>query len=600
MKLPPRALGIPFLLVLIATTASAQVTERASLSSTSIQGNGDSQTPCVSADGRYLAFESRAANLVPGDTNGESDVFVRDRQLGTTQRVSVSSSGAQGDGQGSFGAAITPDGRYVAFLSYSTNLVTGDTNGRIDAFVRDRQLGTTERISVATGGAQGNGDCDDGVSISTDGRYVAFASAASNLVAGDTNGFQDIFVRDRVGGTTERTTGYTGGFQGNADSHDPFLSGGARYVTFRSGASNLITGDTNGVDDVFVFDRHTGTTQRVSIDSNVGQGNGSAVGRPTISSDGRLVAFSSLASNLVSGDTNGTSDVFLRDRIAGTTQRIDLGPGGAQANAGSPSCFVSSDGQHVAYSSLASNLVAGDTNGQQDVFVHDTATGTTQRASVSSSGAQGNAASDGPALSAGGQFVVFASSATNLVSGDTNGQPDAFARDRGPAGFASLCSPGLAGVIPCPCSNPPSGPGRGCNNSSGTGGAILLAGGVADLSADNLVLLTSGERPTALSIVAQWVGLNPAGAVFGMGVRCTSGAFERLYSRTAVGGSISVPSFAAGDLSISAQSAARGNTIFAGQSRWYVVYYRDPSVLGGCPATSNFNTTQTAQVTWSP
>ena len=599
MKPSLRASVVFLVLFFTGVDASAQVTERASLSTAAAQGNGESEAPSVGAGGRFLAFASRATNLVAGDTNGVIDVFVRDRLMGTTERVSVSSSEAQGNGAGSFGAAITPDGRYVAFLSHSTNLVAGDTNAVVDVFVRDRQLGLTERASVSTSGAQGNGDCA-GVWISPGGVYVTFASRATNLVASDTNGFQDVFTRDRVNGTTGRTTNNPSGFQGNGDSSDPSISDNGRYVAFRSSASNLVANDTNGADDIFVYDRHIAGTQRVSVGPNALQANGASEGRPTISSVGRYILFDSRATNLVAGDTNGLTDVFVYDRIAGTAARVSLGAAGVQGNGASTAGFLTADGAHAAFASLATNLVPGDTNGQADVFVRDLVAGTTARASTSSSGAQGSGASGAPALALGGQFVAFTSSCANLVAGDTNGEIDAFVRDRGPAGFTSLCSPGIAGVRPCPCSNPPSGPGRGCDNSSDTGGAILWAAGVPALSADSLVLMTSGEKPTALSIVTQWVGGNAAGAVFGLGVRCTSGGLERLYSRNAVGGADPAPDRASGELSVSAQAAAKGDVIFPGQSRWYLVYYRDMAVLGGCAPTSNFNATQTGQVTWAP
>ncbi|HEX6941511.1 MAG TPA: hypothetical protein VF128_01220, partial [Gemmatimonadaceae bacterium] len=190
---------------------------------------------------------------------------------------------------------------------------------------------------------------------------------------------------------------------------------------------------------------------------------------------------------------------------------------------------------------------------------------------------------------------------TNLVQGDTNGVADVFLRDRlGGPDFTSVCDPGVGGVIACPCSNPPSGPGRGCENSASTGGAVLSATGGTYLSSDSLVFTTSGERPAALSIVTQWTGSNAAGASFGQGVRCTSGAFERLYTKSAAGGGIAAPDFGAGELQVSARSAALGDAIVAGQSRWHFVYYRDPIVIGGCPSSSTFNATQTGQVTWSP
>jgi hypothetical protein len=187
-----------------------------------------------------------------------------------------------------------------------------------------------------------------------------------------------------------------------------------------------------------------------------------------------------------------------------------------------------------------------------------------------------------------------------LISGDTNGETDVFLHDRDATGFASLCSPGSAGVIACPCGNAPGGPNQGCDNSAATGGASLLATGISYLTMDSLVFTTSGENPTATSIVLQGNALAASGVVYGQGVRCVDGTLKRLFVKTAVGGSITAPDFGAGDPAVSARSAAKGDVIQPGQSRWYLVYYRDPVVLGGCPATSTFNATQTGQVTWWP
>jgi hypothetical protein len=223
----------------------------------------------------------------------------------------------------------------------------------------------------------------------------------------------------------------------------------------------------------------------------------------------------------------------------------------------------------------------------------------TQRASVSSSGAQGDGENLYPAISADGRFVAFASASTNLVAGDANGFRDVFVRDRDATGFASVCIPGVAGVIVCPCSNPPSGGDRGCDNSSSTGGASLAASGIAYLSSDSLLFTTSRERSTATSILLQGTATSGSGIVYGQGVRCVAGSLRRLFTKTATGGSVTAPDFAAGDPPVSSRSAAKGDVIHAGESRWYLVYYRDPTVLGGCPATSTFNATQTGQVGWS-
>jgi hypothetical protein len=592
--------------VALVVPAGAQVTARVSVSSRGAQGNSGSTGAyiSISADGRYVAFNSSANNLVPGgDANGpNSDVFVRDRQLGMTEVVSVSSSGAQGIG-GSFAPSMSADGRYVAFDSQVTNLVVGDTNGFYDVFVRDRQLGITEIVSVSSSGAQGNHDSEF-ATISADGRYVAFSSSASNLVAGGTNSNHHVYVRDRRLGTTEIVSVSSSGAQGNHDSEFASISADGRYVAFASSATNLVQGDTNGTSDVFVRDRQLGTTERVSVSSSGVEGNGfSGYQRTSISADGRYVAFDSFASDLVAGDTNGSYDVFVRDRQLGITEIASVSSSGAQGNnsSGYEGASISANGRYVEFWSNASNLVVGDTNGFYDVFVRDRQLGTTEIVSVSSSGAQGNQNSEWASISADGRYVAFSSLATDLVPGDTNGCADIFVRDRiGGPSFTSLCDPGIGGVVACPCANSPSGLGLGCDNSSHTGGATLSASGGTYLSSDSLVFTTSGEKPTATSIVLQGNALSANGVVFGQGVRCIGGTLKRLYTKAASGGSITAPNFLASDPQVSSRSVALGDVIQPGQSRWYLVYYFDSTVLGGCPASSTFNATQTGQVDWSP
>jgi len=233
--------------------------------------------------------------------------------------------------------------------------------------------------------------------------------------------------------------------------------------------------------------------------------------------------------------------------------------------------------------------------------VHDRLTGATERVNVSSAGTQANQQQEGfGAISANGRFVAFETSATNLVPGDTNAVPDVFVHDRDAAGFTSLCEPGSGGVIACPCQNPPVGSGRGCNNSAPTGGAKLDAGGGAYLSLDSLVFTTTGELPSATSILLQGDALLATGIAYGQGVRCVGGSLKRMYTKTAVNGSITAPDLSAGDPSVSSRSALLGAPTQTGQPYFYLVYYRDPAVLGGCPATSGFNATQTRSVTWWP
>ncbi len=342
-------------------------TMRVSLDSAGLQGNSFSYLPSISADGRFVAYQSYATNLVPGDTNGHSDIYVHHLQTGQTTRVSLDSGGLQGDGN-SWNPSISFDGRFVAFWSEATNLVPGDTNGYSDIFVHDRQTGQTTRVSVDTGGLQGNGGARDPV-ISSNGRHVTFVSYADNLVPGDTNGADDVFVHDRQTGRTTRVSVDSAGLQGNWYSHSPAITFDGRYVTFTSYSSNLVPGDTNGSDDVFVRDCQTGQTTRVSVDSAGLEGNGISLDS-AISSDGRFVAFESRSSNLVSGDVNDALDIFVYDRQMGETTLVSVNSGGRQGNKRSGNPSISADGRSVAFESRAFNLVPGDTNDFLDVFVH--------------------------------------------------------------------------------------------------------------------------------------------------------------------------------------------------------------------------------------
>jgi hypothetical protein len=311
------------------------------------------------------------------------------------------------------------------------------------------------------------------------------------------------------------------------------------------------------------------------------------------------------ASDLVPGDTNSCRDVFVRDLPTGTTERVSLDSSGVQGNgqSGYSAPSVSGDGRYVVFDSQANNLAPGDTNGKIDIFLRDRLSGTTERVSVNSGGGQGNGNSQWPCLADDGRHVAFYSFATNLVPNDTNGVRDVFARDRSPgtgtSTFTSLCEPGSGSVIGCPCSNPSAGPDRGCDNSTAGGGAALSASGATELAVDGLVFTTQGQTATSLSLLVQGNAPEGNGLVYGQGVRCVGGALKRLFVKSAVGGSITAPDFGAGDPPVSVRSAERGDVIQPGQSRWYFVYYRDPVVLGGCPASSTFNATQTGRVDWS-
>ncbi len=434
-------------------SAAFTTTTRVSVDSAAAEGIGESflySDGVISAGGRFVTFYSNVSNLVEGDTNGTMDVFVRDRQNKTTERVSIDNDGVQGISQ-SGGPSISADGRFVAFESYASNLVEGDTNGVSDILVRDRESGLTERVSVASDSAQAN-DSSVSESISSTGRFVVFVSAATNLSEGEDNRAADIFVHDRQSGTTECISMGSGGEPANDASTYPSITADGRFVTYSSNASNLVVGDLNESNDVFVYDRQTKITERVSVDSTGAEGSGAGPAsrlpdKSSISEDGRYVAFTSYTTNLVAGDTNGVGDVFFRDRQNGTTERLSRGANGAQGNALSSEPSISADGRYVVFESYASNLASGDTNGLLDVFVRDLQTATTSRISVGDGGTQGNGISFEASLSPDGQFVAFQSEASNLVPGDLNGKTDVFVRGPAERVVAVSASPSQSGVV---------------------------------------------------------------------------------------------------------------------------------------------------------
>ncbi|MCA9961309.1 MAG: PD40 domain-containing protein [Anaerolineales bacterium] len=420
----------------VTTIEAVGDTVRVNLRSDGTQGNNDSANPYVSADGRFVAFASDADNLVSGDSNGATDIFVRDRQTNQTWRVSVSTDNAQGN-FASFAPAISDNGRYVAFCSFATNLVANDTNNVVDVFLYDRDAGTTTLVSRSTFGVVGNdvsckpdANLQDvrGPDISADGRYIVFESFASDLVGNDNNNASDIFRYDRDTGSMIRISVDSNGVEANGSSFQPSISAEGLRIAFASNASNLVTGDGNGYTDVFVHNLSTNNTRRVSVHSNGSEGNGQSY-EPEISDDGLFVVFVSFANNLVSGDDNNFLDVFIRDRDADETYLVSVSDDGDQPNvfAESMEPSVSENGRFVVFQSYADNLAPGETNTDtRDVFVRDRQAGTTAYASVSSGGQIGNQSSREPVISADGYYIVFSSKADNLVANDTNDDRDIF------------------------------------------------------------------------------------------------------------------------------------------------------------------------------
>lgn len=429
---------IVLILICISLPVFAGTTERVSVSSTGAQGHaGDTgpfgavgYPPSISADGRYVAFSSTCSTLVSGDGNAKLDVFVRDRIAGTTERVSVSSTGVEGNDACVEGPVISADGRFVAFCSKATNLVDGDTNGKTDIFIHDRVSGTTELINVSSSGEQANFESRMPPSISADGRYVVFYSEATNLVTGDVNGKGDAFIRDREADTTELVSISSTGIQGN-DPSGVFtsISADGRFVAFESYATNLVSVDNYVHPDIFIRDRINGTTERAINPTTEEIVYGMTLA-PSLSPDGRYLTFSSTANYLVPSDTNNKYDIFICDRTTGEIKIVSISSTGESGNDQSYDSTTSADGRYVTFYSYSSNLVPGDTNGGPDIFRRDMVKGTIERVNVSSAGIQANGRIYFHfSTSEDGRYVAFNSDASNLVPDDTNGKPDIFVRD---------------------------------------------------------------------------------------------------------------------------------------------------------------------------
>ncbi|HVZ94756.1 MAG TPA: hypothetical protein VG797_09625 [Phycisphaerales bacterium] len=352
--------------------AQVQAMTRVSVATGGAQGNGRSEVPALSADGRFVAFYSDASNLVPDDTNHAGDIFIHDRQTQQTVRVSVATGGVQGNFWSQEVAHQAPnisaDGRFVAFHSYASNLVPGDTNNVDDIFIHDRETTQTVRVSVASNGAQANARSRYHA-MSADGRFIAFSSDASNLDPVDSNFATDVFVHDCLTGQTSLMSVTMDGAQsaGYSGENGVALSGNGRFVVFVSPAQVMIPEPANFWSQVVVHDRQSGQTSVASVVGDATTADsGSAF--PAVSFDGRFIAFQSGATNFIPGDVPMDSDIFVRDRRWGTTQIISIAPGFSPGNGDSYTPVISADGSIVVFASAAANLVPGDTNNGVDVF----------------------------------------------------------------------------------------------------------------------------------------------------------------------------------------------------------------------------------------
>ncbi len=419
-----------------------------------VRPNGQSHDTAISGDGRYVAFTSDSTNLVPGanrrcpsvpglaaevtnqvtypDSIACPQAYVFDRDRGRLEHVSVSSGGAPSDARVEH-ISISADGRYVAFASAATNLAGRRSHSDpppYAVFVRDRVRRTTDLVSVSSNGLVPNGDSFF-PQISGNGRYVVFQSVGSDLVPADTNGDWDAFVRDLMAGATERVSLTSSGDQSQGGGFSDSISFDGRYVVFKSSASDLVPGDRNGLSDVFVRDRLTGSTERVSVTWQGGDGNGSSgqTSGDHISNDGRYVAFVSHATNLVPGDSNRLLDVFVRDRFLARTIRVSVTSAGEEGHETQrallrdrvtlvPTCSISGDGRFVVFDTLAADLTPYDRNALADLYLHDLLTGATLLMSTTPEGRNGNLHSVVGAISNEGGWVAFLSYATDLVRND--------------------------------------------------------------------------------------------------------------------------------------------------------------------------------------
>ncbi|MFI6403397.1 TolB family protein [Streptomyces sp. NPDC050548] len=405
------AAGVVLACTAVTATAAphAPRVERISTGTHHTQADGASSAPAISANGRYVAFTSAATNLVTGDRNGVADVFLRDLRTGRTQRV------AEGPASD---PALSADGRYIVFATKAA-LTKGDRNGASDIYLRDLKTRRIERISTGHAAIPPRYELNYEPSISGNGRYVAYSTAAEDAAPGDTNGRDDVIVHDRRTGRNELVQFNTDGTEGDSDSFQATFGTDGRYVAFVTAARLDPAHDWTHGTNVYVRDRARGTTEQVSIPTRFVYKSGSF--GPSMSANARLVAFSSNVDSLVSGDTNKTTDVFLFDRTKQTTVRLSTAADGTQADGASQSVSLSANGRYAAFSSRAANLVPGDTDGVADIFVKDLRTGAIQRVTGAADGP-----SDTVALDADGGTAAFSSTATNLVPRDTNGVPDVF------------------------------------------------------------------------------------------------------------------------------------------------------------------------------
>lgn len=565
-------------------------------------------------DGSIVAFASEATNLVSGTT--QPNVYHRNLTTSVLTRVARGPGGVQPDAR-SDSPAISADGRYVAYRSEATNISPLAPSGQSNIYRYDVQTGTTMLISTsAFGGGEPNGPSTS-PAISSDGRFVAFYSSASDVVlAGGI--YTHAYVYDTATFTSYRASESSTGVEGNWHSSPRYYLGSADiavegigseeelialWVTFHSDADNLVPGDANGVRDVFAKEVVSGAQYRmttvVSGREPVSDSYAPDISQLVSPLGGPYVAFLSRSNNLVAGDTNGSAeDVFRWDVLAGTVVRVNLNTLGAQGTlppttipptiyplAFAPS--ISFDGNFVAYDSILLGLHYYDTNDVTDVMKRDVALGKTYRLSEPQTAGNGNDHSWGNSISGDGQLAAFQSWATNLVLSDTNGHADIFVTTLDQF-YAAFCFGDGSGTA-CPCGNTGD-LRRGCENAAATGGAYLMASGTASLSADDLNLIVRELPASVTTYFVQGSSLYGAPTIMGDGIRCHGG--PTIATKTANASGIVTCGPAAGDSPISTMS-----TILAGSTRYYQAgYVASPTLCSGAA----FNWSNAVSVVWMP
>jgi len=343
------------------------ITKRISVHSNGTEANDDSGLPSISIDGRYVTFVSKANNLVDNDTNNKEDVFIHDTVNGTTIRI-LGVYDRQPDGDSSY-PKISGNGNYVVFTSRANNLVVYDDNEGVDTFVYERTSGHITLVSIDSSGNPANGDSFGHAASSYDGQYISFTSWASNLISGDINNHPDVFLKDMATGDISLVSIGPNGNRGNDLSASPALSSDGKFVAFLSRSTNFQYENISEYKDIYLRDIDAGTTIRLSESPSGIQSNGWS-DFPRISADGRYVTFFSAASNLIDNDTNGYDDIFLYDSELGALSCVSVNSVGGQGNMESHVATISANGQYVAFHSHSTNFDGIDTNEKWDVYVH--------------------------------------------------------------------------------------------------------------------------------------------------------------------------------------------------------------------------------------